>query len=173
MLHAASIALAVSLTFGASTSQLPPTQPGTGPNEGVFLVTSGDESSPAIYFIAANQRHSILPADLQQEQRLNPLWPVRFVDLDTLLAFPEGAPIGAARTGLLDAPPPPAASEQDNEESDPSVVGEPTTYTVRRGDSAIAIARKFGVDVDALLAANGIANRNRIYAGQVLTIPNA
>jgi LysM repeat protein len=47
----------------------------------------------------------------------------------------------------------------------------PTTYTVKVGDSAIAIARQFGVDVDDLLAANGVVNRNRIYVGQVLTIP--
>lgn len=47
------------------------------------------------------------------------------------------------------------------------------TYTVRRGDSAIGIARQFGVDVDALLSANGVADRNRVYVGQVLVIPAA
>jgi LysM repeat protein len=45
------------------------------------------------------------------------------------------------------------------------------TYTVKRGDSAIGIARELGVDVDQLLAANGVSNRNRIYAGQILTVP--
>jgi LysM repeat protein len=48
-----------------------------------------------------------------------------------------------------------------------------TTYKVKAGDSAIGIARQFGVDVDALLAANGVVNRNRVYVGQVLTIPGA
>ena len=47
------------------------------------------------------------------------------------------------------------------------------TYTVRAGDSAIGIARQFGVDLDALLATNRVVDRNRVYVGQVLTIPAA
>jgi LysM repeat protein len=49
----------------------------------------------------------------------------------------------------------------------------PTTYTVQPGDSAIGIALEFGVDVDVLLTANGVVNRDRVYIGQVLTIPAA
>jgi putative chitinase len=45
------------------------------------------------------------------------------------------------------------------------------TYTVQPGDSAIKIARRFGIDEEALLAANAITNPNRVYVGQVLTIP--
>ena len=41
------------------------------------------------------------------------------------------------------------------------------------GDSAILIARHFSVDVDVLLAVNGVINRNRVYVGQVLNIPGA
>ena len=48
---------------------------------------------------------------------------------------------------------------------------ETATYTVKRGDSAIGIARKLGVDVDMMLALNGVSDRNRIYADQILTIP--
>jgi LysM repeat protein len=47
------------------------------------------------------------------------------------------------------------------------------TYVVRPGDSAFLIARRFGIDQGALLAANGITNPNRVYAGQVLTIPSS
>lgn len=46
-----------------------------------------------------------------------------------------------------------------------------TTYTVAPGDSAIKIARRFGVDEGDLLQANSISNPNRVYVGQVLTIP--
>jgi LysM repeat protein len=46
-----------------------------------------------------------------------------------------------------------------------------TTYTVKPGDSAITIARRLGVNVDELLTANGVVNRNRVYVGQVLTVP--
>jgi LysM repeat protein len=45
------------------------------------------------------------------------------------------------------------------------------TYVVREGDMLGAIAERFGADVYALAAANGIDNMNMIYAGQELRIP--
>ena len=44
-------------------------------------------------------------------------------------------------------------------------------YTVQRGDTLYRIARRCGVSVDAIVSANGITNRNRIYTGQRLVIP--
>lgn len=44
-------------------------------------------------------------------------------------------------------------------------------YTVQRGDTLTRIARRCGTTVVALTQANNIRNANRIYAGQVLTIP--
>jgi LysM repeat protein len=108
----ASLALVVSLALGAPgspapaptpPSQLPPTAAGLSQDEGVFLITAADDGSNVIYFIANNQRHSISMADLQVQRVLNPLWPFRISGRDELLAFPEGAPIGAARIGLLGA----------------------------------------------------------------------
>ena len=46
-------------------------------------------------------------------------------------------------------------------------------YRVRRGDTLSSIARRFGTTVDALVRANGLANANTIYAGQLLAIPGA
>ena len=46
-----------------------------------------------------------------------------------------------------------------------------TTYTVQRGDTLSEIAERFGTTVSALVLANGIADRDLIYPGQVLTIP--
>ena len=46
-------------------------------------------------------------------------------------------------------------------------------YVVRNGDSIERIANRFGVGQQALLAANGIRNRNMIIVGQALTIPGA
>src|SRR5207302_6966478 len=96
------IAFAISLALGtpapapnvlpAPTSHLPATQPGSGPDEGVFLVTTADDGSRATYFIAGNARHSIGAADMQLELQLNPLWPVHPVSQDDVLAFAEGAP---------------------------------------------------------------------------------
>ena len=44
------------------------------------------------------------------------------------------------------------------------------TYTVKSGDNLSSIAKKYGTTVSALAAANGIANPNLIYAGQVLKV---
>jgi LysM repeat protein len=164
----------------------------------VFLITTADDGTRAVYFVAGNARHSILPADMQLELQLNPLWPLRYVDADEALTLPEGAPIGTARTGLVGAavsaepeagPPAPVAAETPLEapapvaadapvETPAPVVAEtpfaqPATYVVKRGDSAFLIARQFGIDQGALLAANGISNPNRVYVGQTLVIPGA
>lgn len=45
------------------------------------------------------------------------------------------------------------------------------TYTVVKGDTLGGIAQRFGTTWQALQVANGIANANRIYPGQVITIP--
>ena len=46
-------------------------------------------------------------------------------------------------------------------------------YTVERGDSIERIAKRFSIDADTLLAANGIGNKNLIYAGQNLLVPGS
>lgn len=49
--------------------------------------------------------------------------------------------------------------------------GQGQTYVVQKGDTLLSIARRFGVTVAQLQAANNIANPDRIYPGQVLVIP--
>src|SRR5688500_18320474 len=46
-------------------------------------------------------------------------------------------------------------------------------YTVRRGDTLSSIALRQQRSIDALARANGLADPDRIYAGQVLTIPDS
>jgi LysM repeat protein len=48
-----------------------------------------------------------------------------------------------------------------------------TTYVVAPGDTLSKIAQRFGTTYLAIAAANGIANPNLIYVGQVLNIPGA
>ncbi len=45
------------------------------------------------------------------------------------------------------------------------------TYTVAKGDTLSRVARRTGVSVKVLAAANGIADVDRIRAGQVLEVP--
>ena len=46
-------------------------------------------------------------------------------------------------------------------------------YRVRRGDTLLDVAARFGVDPGALAAANGIEDRDMILAGQTLVVPPA
>jgi LysM repeat protein len=47
----------------------------------------------------------------------------------------------------------------------------PATYTLQNGEYPYCIARRFNVDPEELLAANGLTDSQTVYAGKVLTIP--
>lgn len=46
-------------------------------------------------------------------------------------------------------------------------------YTVKTGDTLLAIARQYGVSLQGLMTANNISDPSLIYTGQVLVIPGA
>lgn len=72
-------------------------------------------------------------------------------------------PAGTATSTAATATPlPPTAT---------AVPSNPATYTVQQGEWIYAIARKFNVDPNALLAANPGVDPNHIEPGQVLNIP--
>jgi LysM repeat protein len=51
--------------------------------------------------------------------------------------------------------------------------GSAGTYRVRRGDTLIGIAGRFGVSVRSLADANGVSTSHRVVAGRTLTVPGA
>jgi LysM repeat protein len=53
----------------------------------------------------------------------------------------------------------------------PSVSPGYTNYTVQPGDNLYRISVRFGVSMYAIMQANGLANANYVYVGQVLRIP--
>ena len=63
--------------------------------------------------------------------------------------------------------------EQDGSGADlpAAAATQAVTYTVQAGDSLSQIAKDFGMTLDALLAANGISDADRVIVGQVLAVP--
>jgi murein DD-endopeptidase MepM/ murein hydrolase activator NlpD len=55
----------------------------------------------------------------------------------------------------------------------PAPPAQPLVHVVQRGQSLWSIARAYGVDLDALVSANAIADRDRVAAGMHLFIPTA
>jgi murein DD-endopeptidase MepM/ murein hydrolase activator NlpD len=51
--------------------------------------------------------------------------------------------------------------------------GERQSYTVVAGDTLFVIAQRYGIPLEALIAANNIADANLLEVGQVLVIPTA
>ena len=66
-----------------------------------------------------------------------------------------------------------ADSENTNSDSVPDVqsVSECVVYTIQKGDTLTAIAKKYNTTVEKLAEVNGIKNKNRIYAGTKIKIP--
>lgn len=114
--------------------------------EGTYTVQPGD----SLGAIAAR-----LGVSLQALAAENGIANPDFIQVGQVLRIPGQAP------APVDPPPPPSDG-----------AGE-TTYTVQPGDFLGAIAARFGVSLEAIIAANGIANPDHIQVGQVLRIPSA
>ncbi|WP_456085558.1 LysM peptidoglycan-binding domain-containing protein [Microbacterium timonense] len=72
------------------------------------------------------------------------------------------------------APPTPAAPAPAPQAPAPQAPAPAAgTHTVSTGDTISAIARRYGVTTDAVLAANGLNRSSIIYPGQTIAIPGA
>lgn len=81
----------------------------------------------------------------------------------SIIALPTNAVTTPSATMAISTSQPAAAT---------SVPGSrPGTYTLQNGEYPYCIARRFNVDPDELLSANGLVDGQTLYAGKVLTIP--
>lgn len=80
-------------------------------------------------------------------------------------------PIEVLRPGAVAKAGTPAA-QPASESSKPAVAVASATYTIQKGDTPYAIAKKKGVKVAELLNHNGIKDPSALKPGQTLKIPN-
>jgi LysM repeat protein len=77
-------------------------------------------------------------------------------------------PLSLAATPVSNAP---ATTALVTATRPPAPTATPATYTVQFGDTLGLIAQRFGLQVEDLLAANGLTNPDSLSVGQVLIIP--
>jgi LysM repeat protein len=92
-----------------------------------------------------------------------------------LLSAPRPTPVTAASVPPTAATAPPAATpvafNTGGSRPAPTVQAGTRTHTVKPGETPVAIARRYGVRVDALMAANPRVDARRMQVGQALNIP--
>jgi LysM repeat protein len=146
-----------------------PVVPSNGGAEGSYTVEPGDSAyAIALRFgitveelAAANDMTVAEIADLSVGQKL--IIPQR--------APEEQQPVTTItpETGEPAATTTPETAEPETTST--PVAGEEGTYTVQDGDIPVTIAEKFGITVEALLAANDDIDPTNLSIGQVLIIP--
>jgi len=97
---------------------------------------------------------------------------------DQQTATPAATPTSTATPTLPPSPtatpvPPTATVPPTAPPATPAASGEANTYRIQSGDTLSGIAQRFGVSLDALLAANRITANTTLRIGQTLIIPGA
>lgn len=124
--------------------------------------------------------NQIIPAVLGEGQPVAPLVNTE-TEAETIKpdTEEEEVDVPAAEAESTEEPGAEEAVEEDTEASNEPVNPEdfPTavpaqTHTVQPGENLTAIARQYGITVQAIVDANQISNPDRVDAGTVLTIPD-
>ncbi len=87
----------------------------------------------------------------------------------SIISLPTGAVVTPTATLAVTTSQPSGATPIPGATSIPGT--RPGTYTLQNGEYPYCIARRFNVDPDELLSANGLVDGQTLYAGKVLTIP--
>jgi LysM repeat protein len=83
----------------------------------------------------------------------------------------NGTPVGSAATPAPVTVEPGATSEAPLPTAEAGSGGRPSSYTVQAGEFPYCLARRFNVNPDDLLSANGLTGNSSIDPGMTLTIP--
>jgi LysM repeat protein len=148
--------------FGGTPSATPsglitPTAFDVVSDECIYVVQPGDN----LFRIAVNN-----DASLEEMRNANPelvgeapiLQPGQELRIPNCESQSVSSPTATPVPGVTSAPPANPAS---------------TTYVVRPGDTLFSIAQQFGTTIDAIVAANSLANPNALDVGQQLIIPQS
>lgn len=137
---------------GAPVASPAPAAPATGGGD-VYVVRRGD----ALSRIA--RQHGVTLRALAEANAIT--------DLDRIRAGQRLTIPGSASP----APAPASAPTPTPTPSTPAAPADTLRYTVVQGDTLSRIATRHGVPLQVVIDANGIADPNRIFAGQVLVVP--
>jgi len=123
-----------------------PTVPNTGTH--TYTVRSGDTLNSVARLHSVSVMELMAINDLRAPDRIQ-------IGTELLIPTLQPSPPAPKVARAAPAPSPPAKS---------------TAYTVRSGDTIVAIAKAHGITVQDIVAANGLPNANRIAIGQQLII---
>lgn len=130
------------------------------------FVQAQDEDSPIIHVVQPGE--NMYRIGLRYGVSVNAIAAANGISNPALIFVGQQLTIPGTSGGTTPAPSNPAPS--DPAPSNPPASGDATTYAVQPGDTLSSIASRFGTTYTAIAAANGIANPNLIYVGQVLSI---
>ena len=92
------------------------------------------------------------------------------------LVIPRGSPAGSGVAPIAEARPEIAAQLPENQPAQRASTtsrssSEPRVHVVKRGDTLYGVARRYGVSIPELAAANGLSSKSHLTAGARLEIP--
>lgn len=132
------------------------------PKSGTYIVGQGD----TLFNISRR-----FQTDVATLQRLNGLTTTT-IRIGQVLTVPDNVVPAAAPSSSAAQPLAASALAPVAAQAAPAAGGS-CTYTVQPGEGLMAVARKHGINVAQLAAANGLSLNTRLTLGQVLRIPTA
>ena len=108
---------------------------------------------------------------LDDLQALNDNW-TWIIYVGQELEIPAGGQPPEAAEAPPETAPPAESQEPATQVENAAPAPQADTHTVQRGETLFRIAKTYGVDLDALIRANGIADATKIHSGLILRVRN-